>query len=108
MRYLTRLISVLALLLAATLFSTPARAQEHVVEIRDFTFSPSNLTVNVGDTVTWTNAGPSPHSATASDGSFDSGNLNPGQSYTFTFHTPGTYPYVCQYHAGMHGTIIVQ
>jgi plastocyanin len=49
-----------------------------------------------------------PHTATASDGSFDSGNLNPGQSFSFTFATPGSFPYVCQYHAGMQGTIVVQ
>jgi plastocyanin len=78
------------------------------VTIKDYAFTPPTLTVPAGTTVTWTNDDAVPHTATASDGSFDSGNLNPGQSYSFTFATPGSYPYVCQYHAGMQGTIVVQ
>jgi plastocyanin len=78
------------------------------VTIKDYAFTPPTLTVPAGTIVTWTNDDAVPHTATAQDGSFDSGNLNPGQSYSFTFPTPGTYPYVCQYHAGMQGTIVVQ
>ncbi len=78
------------------------------VEIKDYAFTPPTLTVPTGTTVTWTNNDAVPHTATAQDGSFDSGNLNPGQSYSFTFSTPGTYSYVCQYHGGMQGTIVVQ
>jgi plastocyanin len=78
------------------------------VEIKDYAFTPPTLTVPAGTTVTWTNDDAVPHTATAQDGSFDSGNLNPGQSFSFTFHTPGSYPYVCQYHAGMQGAIVVQ
>ena len=71
------------------------------VTIKDYAFTPATLTVPAGTTVTWTNNDPVPHTATASDGSFDSGNLNPGQSFSFTFATPGSFSYVCQYHAGM-------
>jgi plastocyanin len=78
------------------------------VTIKDYAFNPPTLTVSAGTTVTWTNTDPVPHTATASDSTFDSGNLNPGQSYSFTFSTPGSFPYVCQYHAGMQGTIVVQ
>ncbi|HEX2173838.1 MAG TPA: cupredoxin domain-containing protein, partial [Dehalococcoidia bacterium] len=78
------------------------------VEIKDYAFNPPTLTVPAGSTVTWTNVDAVPHTATAQDGSFDSGNLNPGQSFAFTFPTPGSHPYVCQYHAGMQGTIVVQ
>jgi plastocyanin len=78
------------------------------VEIKDYTYTPATLTIAAGTTVTWTNDDSVPHTVTASDGSFDSGNLNPGQSFSFTFSTPGSYPYVCQYHAGMQGTIVVQ
>jgi plastocyanin len=78
------------------------------VTIKDYAFAPATLTVPAGTTVTWTNDDAVPHTATASDGSFDSGNLNPGQSFSFTFATPGSHPYVCQYHAGMAGTIVVQ
>jgi plastocyanin len=78
------------------------------IEIKDYAFTPATLTVAAGTTVTWTNNDAVPHTATASDGTFDSGNLNPGQSFSFTFPTPGSFPYVCQYHAGMQGTIVVQ
>jgi plastocyanin/sugar lactone lactonase YvrE len=97
---------------AAVTAATPAAGEatgtQAAVEIKDYAFTPPTLTVAAGTTVTWTNNDAVPHTATASDGSFDSGNLNPGQSYAFTFSTPGSYPYVCQYHAGMMGTIVVQ
>ena len=65
-------------------------------------------TSRIGRRGTWTNDDAVPHTATASDGSFDSGNLNPGQSFSLTFSTAGAYAYICQYHAGMTGTIVVQ
>jgi plastocyanin len=89
--------------------SPPGEATEGTnVAIKDYAFSPATLTVAAGTTVIWTNNDAVPHTATASDGSFDSGNLNPGQSFSFKFSTPGTYAYICQYHAGMQGTIVVQ
>src|SRR5215213_3869759 len=78
------------------------------IEIKDYAFTPPKLTVSAGTTVTWTNNDAVPHTATASDGTFDSGNLNPGQSFAFTFAKPGDYAYACQYHAGMTGTIVVK
>jgi plastocyanin len=97
---------------AAVTAGTPVAGEttgaQAAVTIKDYAFTPATLTVAAGTTVTWTNNDAVPHTATASDGSFDSGNLNPGQSFSFTFSTPGTYPYVCQYHAGMQGTIVVQ
>jgi plastocyanin len=78
------------------------------VTIKDYAFTPATLTVPAGAIVTWTNDDAVPHTATASDGSFDSGNLNPEQGFSFTFSTPGSFPYVCQYHAGMQGAIVVQ
>jgi plastocyanin len=99
---------------AATQTSAPGEAPDeeaskmNSIEIKDYAFTPATLTVAAGTTVTWTNSDAVPHTATASDGTFDSGNLNPGQSFSFTFPTPGSFPYVCQYHAGMQGTIVVQ
>ena len=77
------------------------------VTIRDFRFSPASVTVNVGETVTWTNAGPTVHTATASDGSFDTGNLRKGQSGSHTFDEAGTYSYICTPHPNMKGTVKV-
>jgi hypothetical protein len=77
------------------------------VSIVDFSFSPGTTTVHVGDTITWTNAGPSPHTATASNGSFDTGILKKGASASHTFTSPGTFAYYCSVHPFMHGTIVV-
>lgn len=77
------------------------------VGIADFHFSPATTTIHVGDTITWSNSGPSSHTATASNGSFNTGILKKGQSASHTFTQPGTYAYVCQIHPFMHGTITV-
>jgi plastocyanin len=73
-------------------------------------YFPARITVVIGvnNTVTWTNTDTAPHTVTALDGSFNSGNLNPGDSFTYTFRTPGTYAYFCEYHPWMKGVIIVE
>lgn len=73
-------------------------------------YSPPKIVVVIGvnNTVTWVNNDDAPHTVTARDGSFNSGNLNPGQSWTYTFTTPGTYSYFCSYHTWMKGTVIVE
>ena len=78
------------------------------VTIADFQFTPAQITINQGDTVTWTNNGPAAHSATAPDGSFDTGIFPAGQSRTHTFSDAGTFSYICTPHPNMHGTIVVQ
>jgi plastocyanin len=77
------------------------------VTISDFKFSPTGVTVNVGDTVTWSNSGPTGHSATANDGSFDTGILQKGGSGSHTFTQAGTFSYFCKPHPFMKGTITV-
>src|SRR5919204_1574579 len=77
------------------------------VSLGDNFFDPTSLTIAVGDTVTWTNNGQVAHTVTANGGSFDSGTLNSGRSFTHTFNQAGTFPYFCQFHAGMKGTITV-
>src|SRR2546426_977128 len=71
-------------------------------------FSPANLTVKVGKTVTWVNKDTVTHTVT-SDGSsvFDSGFMPTGATFQFTFTTAGTYPYYCTVHPFMKGTIVV-
>jgi plastocyanin len=76
-----------------------------VVEIGmlDFEFAPPQVTVKVGDTVTWVNQGQRPHSATADDGGFDTGLFGEGESASVTFATTGTFQYFCQLHGGSGG-----
>ena len=86
----------------------PTRAAEHAVQITDSTFSPATLTIGVGDTVTWRNADDRPHTVTSNDGAFDSGNLDEGQGFSFTFSEQGMYTYRCDYHSEMQATIVVE
>jgi plastocyanin len=78
------------------------------IEIKNFSFNPKEMDVPVGTTVTWTNLDSVAHTATADDGTFNSGNLNPGQSYSYQFDKSGSYTYNCTYHPGMQGTIVVK
>jgi plastocyanin len=82
-------------------------ASDPAVAIADFQFTPSTITAHVGDTITWTNNGPSAHTATASDGSFDTGLLQKGATGSHTFTQAGTFTYSCRIHPFMHGTVIV-
>jgi LPXTG-motif cell wall-anchored protein len=79
------------------------------VSVADFSYSPKTVTIHAGDTVSWSNHGPSAHTVTADGGGFDSGNLNSGQGFSHTFSTAGTYAYHCTYHVsqGMVGTVVV-
>ena len=81
--------------------------EEISVEIVDFAFQPATLTVPAGTTVTWTNAGSAPHTVTADDGSFDSGQLDSGATFQQTFDTAGTFSYFCAIHPRMQATVIV-
>ena len=71
------------------------------VAIRDFTFTPGNLRVPVGANVTWTNFDDAPHSATAKDGTWDTGILSKGESKTLTIDKTGDYTYYCTVHPSM-------
>ena len=72
-------------------------------------YSPASVSVFVGDTVTWSNTGATQHSATADDGSFDTGIFGPGQSRSQTFNSPGTFSYFCTVHGqSQSGTVTVR
>jgi amicyanin len=95
-----------ALALAASLAST-TRAANASVQIVDMAFAPADVTVSVGDTVTWTNADPMIHTVTSTTGAFDSGDLDQGESYSLTFTEAGTFAYLCTPHPFMTGTVTV-
>jgi plastocyanin len=106
---LKRLLYLSILSMAALLLFAPAvSAQDDMtVSIQDFSFSPAQMTVPQGTTVTWTNKGPSPHTTTADDGTWDSGTMEQGEDFSFTFDKPGTYTYHCSIHPDMTATIKV-
>ena len=89
------------------------------------TFQPATISIKVGETVEWKNVGNSVHHASSDPSTavnpsevsnpagakpFDSGFLQPGQSYTYTFTVPGTYKYICAPHetSGMVGEVVVR
>jgi plastocyanin len=87
-------------------------SQAAAVKLVNMTFTPAQLTVKVGTTVVWTSEDDVPHTVSADDGSFDSGNMKKGDTFEFTFTKAGQYPYYCAYHGtpgggGMAGTIVV-
>lgn len=83
-------------------------AADRSVRIEDFAFSPRTITINVGDRVRWTNRDPVEHTATARNGSFDTGLLADGESYTIRFNAAGRYRYICTPHPTMTGTVVVR
>jgi plastocyanin len=75
--------------------------------IEGFAFHPDRIQVTAGQKVTWTNKDTTAHTVTASDGSFDSGSLAPGKSFSFTFDKAGTVSYHCSFHQSMVATVAV-
>lgn len=72
-------------------------------------YDPPSIKVVLGvnSTVTWVNQDREVHTVTATDGSFDSGDLVPSANFTYTLTRQGTYTYFCLYHPWMKGTILV-
>ena len=88
--------------------SGSASGEGVAVSIKDFAFGDP-IEVAVGTTVTWTNEDSAPHTVTQSGGGgFQSGAINQGGTFSFTFDTPGTYEYFCEFHPDMKGVIIVE
>ncbi|HEV8490094.1 MAG TPA: cupredoxin family copper-binding protein [Candidatus Limnocylindrales bacterium] len=83
-------------------------AADASVSIVNFAFDPATVTVDVGDSVTWTNNDSVGHTATADGGSFDTGSIGGGQSDSVTFTAAGSFPYHCTIHPQMTGTVVVQ
>ncbi|WP_411092112.1 cupredoxin family copper-binding protein [Streptomyces sp. 049-1] len=90
--------------------SSPVTGGGTKVTIKDFTFQPASLTVSPGAKVTVINNDTTTHTLTASKGgSFDTGDVAPGKSATFTAPSqPGDFPYTCTIHPFMKGTLTVK
>jgi plastocyanin len=81
--------------------------QTILVEIENFIFDPDAITVPAGTTVIWTNLDSAPHTVTSTSGIFDSGVMDQGESFSYTFQDPGTYDYYCLIHPYMKAKVIV-
>ncbi|WP_309235855.1 cupredoxin domain-containing protein [Amycolatopsis sp. SID8362] len=89
--------------------SAAANSTTNTVAIKDFAFAPASTTVKKGTTVTWTNQDQDAHTVTStgSGGPLRSPTLQTGQSYQYTFTTPGTFEYLCTIHPFMTATVTV-
>jgi plastocyanin len=85
------------------------KAADHTIVIKNMAYAQPKLTVSVGETVKWVNEDSAPHTVTTTSGpeKFDSGNLEKGESWSFTFTKPGTYSYYCAVHPDMKAQITV-
>jgi len=88
--------------------SNPPPQTGDAVTIQGFAFSPSNLIVSAGDTVTWTNNDATSHTSTSNTGAWDSGLIAQGNTFSRVFAAAGTFHYHCTPHPNMTGTITVQ
>ena len=79
-----------------------------MIHIKNFAFAPDTVTIHPGQTVSWVQDDDAAHTVTASDKSFDSGNLDQKATYKRTFAKEGTYAYVCAYHPTMLAKVIVK
>lgn len=84
-----------------------AAAKSEKVQIVEFSYEPDPVVVQVGGKVIWQNQDTVPHTATAEDGSFDTGTIEQGKLGSATFKEPGTFAYICEIHPTMHGTVEV-
>jgi plastocyanin len=91
---------------AASAIAPPAGGSE--IEISNFSFAPSTVTVPIGTQVTWTNKDEIGHNVVSADKSIKSKVLDTNDKFTFIFTKPGTYSYICTIHPRMKGTVVVQ
>ena len=77
------------------------------VYIQGSSFNPASITIAANTTIKWTNKDGMTHTVTSNTGVFNSGNIVVDGIFSFTFTTPGMYPYHCTLHPGMTGTVIV-
>jgi len=82
-------------------------AKSEKVQIVEFSYEPDPVVVQAGGKVIWQNEDTAPHTATADDGSFDTGTIEKGKLGSATFKEPGTFTYHCEIHPTMHGTVEV-
>jgi plastocyanin len=102
-----RLLIIAAAISLSFFGAVHASAEDTAVTIDNFTFSPAQLTVKVGATVTWKNHDDIPHSVVAA-GKFRSKTLDTDDSFSFTFTAAGDYKYFCSLHPHMTGMIKVE
>jgi plastocyanin len=80
----------------------------HTVTIDALRYSPPTIEVNKGDTIVWRNKDPFPHTVTAQNHAFDSGQFGEGKAWKFKANQAGEFTYICTLHPTMKGVLIVK
>lgn len=99
------------LLLAALFAVAPAWAKEGKVvkvSIKSLKYAPATVQVEPGDTVVWTNDDDRGHTVVSTEGTFRSGEIAAGKSFRHTFDEAGKFPYHCDHHPRMKGSVVVK
>src|SRR5450432_4936743 len=104
----TLALGAMAVFLAGAIVVAPVYAADTEVKIDNFTYNPQQITVKAGTTVTWINHDDIPHTVTSKTGAFRSKAMDTDDKFSFTFATPGTFPYFCALHPHMTGSIVVE
>jgi plastocyanin len=93
----------------ATPPAAPAQVSKTIsISIKSFKFTPADVTINVGDTIVWTNEDSVPHTVESSDGTLRSDQLDKSDSFSYKFTKSGKYSYICGIHPSMKGSVTVQ
>ncbi|HEX7315062.1 MAG TPA: cupredoxin family copper-binding protein [Pyrinomonadaceae bacterium] len=97
-----------ALLIIAAASAATYKPRIHTVALRGMKNVPATLVVRAGDTVVWKNEDVVPHTATDRGKAFDSGNIEPGGSWSYVADRKGTFFYYCAYHPNTRGRLVVR
>jgi plastocyanin len=100
--------AIVGLLAVGSGMVSAAQAAKIQVTIDNFSFTPQQITVKAGDTVTWANHDDIPHTVTSTTKAFNSKALDTDDNFAFTFTTPGSFSYFCALHPHMTGSIVVE
>ena len=107
-RVVALLVATVALLAYSSGRGAEAKPAKHTVTIEAVQFQPPTIEVNRGDSIVWTNKDPFPHTVTSASGKFDSKEIKPGESWTYTAQHSGDVAYVCTLHPTMKATLRVK
>ena len=107
MKFKTISLPLMAAAMAA-IWAVSEAAAPNSIEVKDFMFMPTTLTVNAGEEVSWVNKDDEPHTVVSDTGLFRSSALDTDEKFSFKFDKPGTYHFTCSIHPRMVGTIIVK
>jgi plastocyanin len=105
--HVRQFVRAVAVAFVALTVQATSGAGTHQITIQNFDYTPFELRIQAGDTVTWINTDPFGHNTVSDTGVWASNNLARGQSFSYRFDTPGVYPYYCSYHPSMRATVVV-